>query len=69
MQTITIDILNNKAIGLLQELELLQLIRVRKEKQHSDTLTNWAAKYKGAMTKQPLPDIDNQLNELRNEWE
>jgi hypothetical protein len=23
-------------------------------------------KYKGAMTKQNLPDIDNQLNELRN---
>ena len=31
--------------------------------------TNWATKYKGAMTKQPLTDIDNQLKELRNEWE
>lgn len=67
MQTVTIDIINNKAIRLLQDLELLQLIRVRREQPPS--ATDWAAKYKGAMTKQPLTDIDNQLNELRNEWE
>ena len=35
MQTVTIDILNNKAIKLLQDLELLQLIRMRREKQQS----------------------------------
>jgi hypothetical protein len=69
MQTITIDVINNKAIRLLQDLELLQLIRMRKEKSQTTTTTNWAAKYKGAMTKQPITDIDNQLNELRNEWE
>ena len=69
MQTLTIDILNNKAIKLLQDLELLQLIRVRKGKQMASAETNWAAKYKGAMSKQSLNDIDNQLNELRNEWE
>ena len=69
MQTITIDIINNKAIRLLQDLELLQLIRMRKEKTQNTTPTNWAAKYKGAMTKQPLTDINNQLNELRNGWE
>lgn len=68
MQTVTIDILNNKAVKLLQDLELLQLIRMRREKTQPTT-TNWAAKYKGAMTKQPLADLDNQLNELRNGWE
>lgn len=31
--------------------------------------SNWTDKFKGAMTKQPLPDIDNQLNKLRNQWE
>lgn len=67
MQTITIDIINNKAVRLLQDLELLQLIRVHKEKQQP--AVNWTVKYKGTMTKQPLTDIDNQLNELRNEWE
>lgn len=69
MQTITIDILNNNAIKLLQDLELLKLIRMRKETTQPATQTNRVAKYKGAMSKQPLTDIDNQLNELRNEWE
>ncbi len=69
MQTVTIDILNNKAVKLLQDLEHLQLIRMRKEKTQPAMQTNWIAKYKGAMTKQSLTDIDNQLNELRNEWE
>lgn len=68
MQTITIDIINNKALRLLQDLELLQLIRMRREKDPTTT-TDWADKYKGAMTKQPLTDIDSQLNELRNGWE
>lgn len=69
MQTIIIDIINHKAVRLLHELELLQLIRVRREKQQTATLIDWTAKYKGAMTKQPLTDVDNQLTELRNEWE
>jgi prophage DNA circulation protein len=69
MQTITIDIINKKVISLLQDLELLQLIRLRKEKTSASAPTNWAVKYKGAMTKQSLTNIDNQLNELRNGWE
>lgn len=69
MQTITIDILNNHALKLLHDLELLKLIRLRKEKTEPSSDTNWMAKYKGAMTKQPLTEIDDQLNELRNEWE
>ena len=69
MQTVTIDIINEKAIKLLQDLELLKLIRVRKEKIQPTEALNWAAKYKGAMQKQPLNEVDNQLNDLRNAWE
>jgi hypothetical protein len=70
MQTVTIDIINKRAIRLLKDLELLQLIHVHKEeKQAPATAFNWAAKYKGAMTKQSLTEVDEQLNELRNEWE
>ncbi|MEZ4824769.1 MAG: hypothetical protein R3C61_00530 [Bacteroidia bacterium] len=67
IRTVTIDIINEKVIKLLQDLELLQLIRVRKEKTQSEV--NWAARYKGAMSRQTLADIDSQLNELRNGWE
>ena len=67
IQTITIDIINEKAIKLLQDLELLQLIRMRKDK--AERSVNWAQRYKGAMSKQPLTQIDDQLNELRSGWE
>lgn len=70
MQTITIDIINKKAINLLQDLELLQLIRLRREgKAVRKSAIDWASKYKGAMTNQQPVDIDLQLKELRNEWE
>jgi len=67
IQTVTIDIINEKALKLLQDLELLQLIRLRKDK--DENTVNWTQRYKGAMNKQSIADIDNQLNELRNEWE
>jgi len=69
MKTVTIDIINDKAIKLLQDLESLQLIRVRREKPRREAQPKWETKYKGAMQKQPLIEIDNQLNDLRNAWE
>jgi len=69
MQTLTIDILNEKAVQLIKDLELLKLIRVRKDKTKQEVAINWAAKYKGAMQKQPLTEVDDQLNDLRKSWE
>lgn len=69
MKTVTIDILNQKVIRILHDLELLQLIRVRKSKQKQPTASNSIAQYKGAMTKQPLTEVNEQLHQLRKEWE
>ncbi len=68
MQTVTIDILNEKALVLLKNLEGLKLIRMRKEPDTQSNI-NWQSKYKGAMQKQPLDEIDAQFNELRDSWE
>ncbi len=69
MRTITIDIINEKALRLLRDLEGLKLIRLRKDGARKESYaTDWT-KYKGAMSKQPLSEIDQQLNELRSEWE
>lgn len=69
MRTITIDIINDKALNLLRDLEGLKLIRLRRDipGQKPDAL-DWT-KYKGAMSKQPLGEIDQQLSDLRSEWE
>ena len=69
MQTYTVDIINERAIMLLKDLELLKLIRVRKQVGENMTKDRWFSKYKGAMLKQPLSEIDKQLNELRDSWE
>lgn len=70
MTTVTIDILNEKALNLLQDLELLKLIRLRKGNVESNISgMNLVEKYKGAMTRQPINEIDQQLKDLRNEWE
>ncbi len=69
MQTVTIDILNSKVFKLLQDLELLQLIRLRKEKARENISGTGVTKYKGMMSKQSLSDIDSQLKEMRSEWD
>ena len=65
-QNLTIEIINNEAINLLYGLERLNLIRVQKNSSFKQTDL---LKYKGAMTKQTVEEIDTQLNELRNAWE
>ena len=69
MQTVTIDIINNKALKLLQDMELLQLIRLRKDGKNSEAEIHWENKYKGALSKQSVSEIDQQLKDLRNGWE
>jgi len=69
MRTITLDILNDKALSLLKDLEMLEVIRVRRSKAPSGSPENLISKYKGAMTAQPVDEIEQQLNDLRNEWQ
>ena len=70
MTTVTVDLLNENALNLLRDLELLNLIRLRKEQDEFVTSgANAVAKYKGAMSCQSLEDIDRQLKSLRREWE
>jgi len=54
-------------MNFLRELEPLQLLRLRRDDSGNYECTDWA-KYKGAMTKQPLDEVNNQLERLRKEW-
>ncbi|GAA4206723.1 hypothetical protein GCM10022289_28000 [Pedobacter jeongneungensis] len=70
MRTVTLDILNDKALDLLKDLELLKVIRLRRDSDVQDVFGNdLISKYKGAMQKQPISEVDEQLNNIRNEWE
>jgi len=69
MRTVTVDIVNEKAMRLLRELESLDLIKLRGEHPsisgHEDAWKN----LKGAMAKQDLDVVEKQLKELREGWE
>lgn len=67
MQTVTIDIMNEKVLLLLQNLENLKLIRMR-DNTSEQPKTDWLS-LKGSMSKQSIDEIDDQLNQLREEWE
>lgn len=69
MQTVTIDIINTKAVKLLQDLEALDLIHIHKNSTQLSESKDSILKYKGAMSKQPLDFVQKQLDELRNGWE
>lgn len=70
MKTVTLDILNDKAMNLLKDLESLKLVRVHRQSSTDKELKkDLIAKYKGAITPQNKDEIDRQLQDLRNEWE
>ena len=66
MTTITLDILDDKAINLLKDLESLKVIRLHQIKETKTESSNLAAKYSGAMTKQSTEEIAKQIEELRD---
>ena len=67
MQTITIEILDEKALAILKDLEIQHLIKLQ-ETNPSVYNADQLKSLKGAMTQQLITDVDNQLNDLRNEW-
>ena len=69
MRTVTLEILNEKAFNLLKDLELLKLIRFKGNIVNDNTKENLVLKYKGAMQRQSIEEIEKQLNDLRNEWQ
>ncbi|MCF0060964.1 hypothetical protein MUK70_17140 [Dyadobacter chenwenxiniae] len=69
-QTVTVDIINEKAINLLMDMERLELISLRKNWDDSSAANNGnVGKYKGGMQKQSIELVDKQLDELRGGWE
>jgi hypothetical protein len=67
MKTVTIDILNEKALNLLKDLEALNVIRLHNSDKNTNHTLSPFKKLKGAMSKQTRDVVDQQLNDLRNE--
>ncbi len=63
MDTLIVEVTNDKAYKLLENMEELKLIRVLKKK--ADRISNLRGKIQTPMTN---TEIENQLNAMRKEW-
>jgi len=65
--TMIIQLTNEKAAGLIHELEELHLIKVIKQNASSKG-TKLSEKYKGIINKEQGKLLQKHINQMRNEW-
>ena len=63
-----IQVTNQKALGLLHELEELQLIKVLNEN-FIPAKIKLSDKYKGIISKEQGRDLNEHIKQMRNEWD
>ena len=62
-----IQVTNQKALGLLHELQELHLIKVLKEN-YTPVKPKLSDKYKGIITKEQGENLKEHINQMRSEW-
>jgi hypothetical protein len=65
--TILIQLTNQKAAGLIHELEALHLIKIIKNSSNMPK-TKLSDKYKGFLSKEEGQQLNDHINQMRNEW-
>lgn len=68
MKTVTVELRNNNALRLLKDLELANIIRVL-DKDKKKEKTKLSESLRGAISKERAQELNEQLNQMRNEWE
>ena len=67
MDTMLIEVTNQKATGLLHELEGLNLIKILKGN-YKPVRTKLSDKYRGILTREEGQQLNNHINQMRSEW-
>ncbi|HEY5463607.1 MAG TPA: hypothetical protein VIJ95_10160 [Hanamia sp.] len=67
MDTMLIQLTNQRAAGLLHELEELKLIKVLKENEIA-VKEKLSEKYKGIITKEQGKKLNEHIQQMRSEW-
>lgn len=65
--TMLIQVTNQKALGLLHELEELRLIKVLKEN-FIPAKTKLSDKYRGIISKEQGQNLNEHIKQMRGEW-
>lgn len=67
METIVVQITNNKALKLLEELEELHLIKL--VKRNADTSQKLSEKYAGKLSADTVEKLQEHLQQSRKKWD
>ena len=68
MDTMLIQVTDQKAVGLLHELEELHLIKVLKENIEPVNKTKLSDKYRGMLSKEEGEKLNEHIKQMRSEW-
>ena len=68
MDTMLIKLTNQKAEGLLNELEELNLIKICRMENCEPAKTKLSDKYRGFLTHEDGQKLNNHISQMRNEW-
>jgi len=68
MSTAFIELIDQKAYGLLQELEMLQLIRILQRNNEHPEKNKLSDKYKNVFSVKDAMDFKEYTQNSRNEW-
>ncbi|MCF8304561.1 MAG: hypothetical protein K9I94_14905 [Bacteroidales bacterium] len=70
MKTVTVELKHERALGLLKELEQIDILKIVDDlgKIGSDH-KKLSEKLKGSITKDRARELNEGLNKMRNEWE
>ncbi len=68
MRTVTVELRSSNALRHLKDLELANIIRVL-DKVEKKEKTKLSASLRGAISKERVKELNEQLNQMRNEWE
>jgi len=68
MDTMMIELTNQKATGLLHELEGLNLIKILRGN-YEPVRTKLSDKYRGFLTREEGQQLNCHINQMRDEWE
>lgn len=74
MQTFVVEVLDEKAVPLLRDLENLDIIRllpgiIKEVEQSTQQTQRPSERFWGCISKELAADLHRQLDEMRNEWE
>jgi len=69
MDTMLIELTNQKAAGLLNELAELNLIKIFRRENSEPVKTKLSDKYRGFLTREEGQQLNNHISQMRSEWD